>query len=202
MSDRYFKVGESTVDEIKRCFGGNELGVSYHDKEWGRQQHDDNMLFEMLTLEGAQAGLSWSTILNKREAYRKAFDNFDPYKVAQYDETKIEELMGDAGIVRNRLKINSTIINAKAFLLIIKEYGSFDSFIWSYVDNTPIVGHWETFRDMPTTTAISDRISKDLKKRGFKFIGSTIIYSFMQAVGMVNDHLKGCLVYKEMFGEE
>jgi DNA-3-methyladenine glycosylase I len=181
-----------------RCFGHTPLYAEYHDSEWGRPVHDDNKLFEMLILEGAQAGLSWETVLNKRENYRVAFDSFDPRKVALYDETKIAELMANAGIIRNRLKINAAVINAKWFLEIQEKYGSFDSFIWAYVDNNPIVGHWEKFGDMPVTTPISDKISKDLKKMGFKFVGSTIIYSFMQAVGMVNDHLKPCFVYEEM----
>jgi DNA-3-methyladenine glycosylase I len=160
--------------------------------------HDDNRLFEMLILEGAQAGLSWETVLNKRENYRAAFDGFDPRKVALYDDAKKAELLQNAGIIRNRLKINAAVINAKLFLEIQEKHGSFDRFIWAYVDNKPIVGHWEKFEDMPLTTAISDKISKDLKKMGFKFVGTTIIYSFMQAVGMVNDHLKPCFVYGEM----
>jgi DNA-3-methyladenine glycosylase I len=159
--------------------------------------HDDNKLFEMLILEGAQAGLSWETVLKKREAYRKAFDGFDPRKVALYDDAKIAGLMANAGIIRNRLKINAAVTNAKLFLDIVEKHGSFDKFIWAYVDDKPIVGHWASFEDMPATTPISDRISKDLKKMGFKFVGSTIVYSFMQAVGMVNDHLKPCFVYNQ-----
>ncbi|MCL2126561.1 MAG: DNA-3-methyladenine glycosylase I [Oscillospiraceae bacterium] len=186
------------MDEKTRCFGDSEIYIDYHDNEWGRPVHDDNRLFEMLILEGAQAGLSWITVLKKREAYREAFDGFDPRKVAAYDDAKIEALMANAGIIRNRLKINAAIINAKLFLQIMEQHGSFDDFIWSYVNHEPIVGHWERFEDMPLTTAISDKISKDLKKMGFKFVGSTIIYSFMQAVGMVNDHLKSCLVFDDM----
>ena len=186
------------MDEKTRCFGDSEIYIDYHDNEWGRPVHDDNRLFEMLILEGAQAGLSWITVLKKREAYREAFDGFDPRKVAAYDDAKIEALMANAGIIRNRLKINAAIINAKLFLQIMEQHGSFDDFIWSYVNHEPIVGHWERFEDMPLTTAISDKISKDLKKMGFKFVGSTIIYSFMQAVGMVNDHLKSCLVFSDM----
>ena len=186
------------MSEIFRCFGNTPLYADYHDNEWGRPVHDDSKLFEMLILEGAQAGLSWETVLKKREAYREAFDGFDPRKVALYDDAKIALLMANAGIIRNRLKINAAVINAKLFLEIAEKHGSFDKFIWDYVDNKPIVGHWEKFEDMPITTPISDRISKDLKKMGFKFVGSTIIYSFMQAVGMVNDHLKPCFVYKEM----
>jgi len=170
----------------------------YHDNEWGRPVHDDVKLFEMLTLEGAQAGLSWETVLRKREAYREAFDGFDPHKVALYGDEKKEELMANPGIIRNRLKINSTVKNAGLFLTIAEKYGSFDAFIWGYVDNETVVGSYDSFEGMPVTTPVSDRISKDLKKMGFKFVGSTIIYSFMQAVGMVNDHLKECFVYREM----
>ena len=186
------------MDEKIRCFGDSEIYIDYHDNEWGRSVHDDIRLFEMLILEGAQAGLSWITVLKKREAYREAFDGFDPHKVAAYDAAKVETLMANAGIVRNRLKINSAIINAKLFLQIMEQYGSFDAFIWGYVNNEPIVGHWERFEDMPLTTAVSDKISKDLKKMGFKFVGSTIIYSFMQAVGMANDHLMTCCVFDEI----
>ena len=186
------------MSEKFRCFGSTPLYEAYHDNEWGRPVHDDRKLFEMLILEGAQAGLSWETVLKKRENYKAAFDDFDPRKVALYDDVKIAELMANAGIIRNRLKINAAVINAKLFLDIIEKHGSFDSFIWAYVDNTPVVGQWESFEDMPLTTPISDRISKDLKKMGFKFVGSTIIYSFMQAVGMVNDHLKKCHIYKEL----
>ncbi|MCL1976187.1 MAG: DNA-3-methyladenine glycosylase I [Firmicutes bacterium] len=185
------------MDEKIRCFGSTPLYAAYHDNEWGRPVHDDDKLFEMLILEGAQAGLSWETVLKKRDAYRVAFDGFDPKKVALYDDTKIEELMANAGIIRNRLKINSAITNAQLFLNLVEQHGSFDKYIWSYVNNTPIIGHWEKYEDMPLTTPISDRISKDLKKMGFKFVGSTIIYSFMQAVGMVSDHLTKCFVYKE-----
>lgn len=155
----------------------------------------------MLILEGAQAGLSWITVLKKREAYREAFDGFDPNKVARYGDAKIEELMANAGIIRNRLKINAAVINAGLFVEIAREQGSFDHFIWSYVDHTPVIGNWEKFENIPVTTPISDRISKDLKKMGFKFVGSTIIYSFMQAVGMVNDHLRSCCVYEEILKE-
>ena len=188
------------MNEIFRCFGDHlDVYTDYHDNEWGRPVHDDNKLFEMLILEGAQAGLSWETVLKKRGAYREAFDGFDPHKVALYDEAKKKELMANAGIIRNRLKINAAVINATLFLDIIEKHGSFDKFIWAYVDNEPIVGHWESFEVMPLTTPISNDLSKDLKKIGFKFVGTTIIYSFMQAVGMVNDHLKPCFVYKEMF---
>jgi DNA-3-methyladenine glycosylase I len=186
------------MSEQFRCFGHTPLYADYHDNEWGRPVHNDDKLFEMLILEGAQAGLSWETVLNKRENYWLAFDGFDPAKVALYDDAKKAELMANAGIIRNRLKINAAVINAKLFLDIQETHGSFDSFIWAYIDNKPIVGHWERFEDMPLTTSISDEISKDLKKMGFKFVGTTIIYSFMQAVCMVNDHLTPCFVYEEM----
>ena len=186
------------MKEKIRCFGNTQIYADYHDNEWGRPVHDDGKLFEMLILEGMQAGLSWSTVLNKREAFRKAFDGFDPEKVALYDNAKIEKLMANEGIIRNRLKINAAVTNARLFLEITKTHGSFDKFIWGYVNYTPVVGHWKNFGEMPVTTAISDKISKDLKKMGFKFVGSTIIYSFMQAVGMVNDHLTECFVYEEL----
>lgn len=187
------------MSEKKRCpwAGSSEIYCDYHDNEWGIPVHDDRKLFEMLTLEGAQAGLSWLTVLKKREEYRRAFDGFDPAKVALYDDEKRQELLSNAGIIRNRLKINSAITNAKLFLEIQAQYGSFDKFIWQYVDNKPIVGGWERLEDAPITTSISDEISKDLKKMGFKFVGSTIIYSFMQAVGMVNDHIRSCCAFRE-----
>lgn len=184
----------------KRCewCGDLPIYVAYHDNEWGRPVHDDRTLFEFLILEGAQAGLSWITVLKKRENYRAAFDNFEPAKVALYDDKKIAELLNNEGIIRNRLKVNSAVINAKLFLEIAKTHGSFDKFIWKYVGGKPINGNREKLEDIPATTAISDKISKDLKKLGFKFVGSTIIYSFMQATGMVNDHVKDCFVYKEL----
>ena len=181
-----------------RCFGDTPLYIDYHDNEWGRTIHDDNKLFEMLILEGAQAGLSWITVLKKREAYRDAFDGFDPQKVALYSDIKIEELMKNEGIIRNRLKINASVNNAKLFLEIIEKHGSFNEFIWGYVDHKPIIGHWDKIEDIPATSPISDKISKDLKKMGFKFVGSTIIYSFMQSVGMVNDHFAGCFLYDKL----
>jgi len=181
-----------------RCFGDTPIYIDYHDNEWGRPVHDDRKLFEMLILEGAQAGLSWITVLKKREAYREAFDGFNPSKVALYGDAKIEKLMANEGIIRNRLKIGAAVTNAKLFLEVAQKHGSFDMFIWDYVDHKPVIGHWERFEDMPITTPISDKISKDLKKMGFKFVGSTIIYSFMQATGMVNDHLKSCCVYEEI----
>ena len=185
------------MSEKVRCAwaGNTQIYIDYHDNEWGRPQHNDDRLFEMLILETMQAGLSWITILKKREAFRAAFDGFHPEQVARYDDKKVEELMANEGIIRNRLKINAAIANARAFLAVQARYGSFDKMIWSYVDNTPIVGHWETQADLPARTALSDRISKDLKKLGFKFVGSTTIYAFMQAIGMVNDHVAGCYLY-------
>lgn len=167
--------------------------IAYHDREWGVPRHDDRVLFEFLILEGAQAGLSWETILNKRENYRKAFANFNPAKVAKFDRRHVERLMNDAGIVRNRLKIESTIINARAFLRVQKEFGSFDAYLWRFVpDRKPIVNKWKSTKEIPPRTAESDALSKDLKKRGFKFVGTTICYAMMQAIGMVNDHLIAC----------
>ncbi len=185
-------------DDVKRCsWATTDLYKEYHDKEWGKPAHDDNKLFEMLILEGMQAGLSWITILNKRDAFREAFDNFDYKKIALYDDSKIEELMQDKGIIRNRAKINSAVINAKRFIKIQEQYGSFDSFIWSYVDNKPICNHFCNESEIPSKTPLSDQISKDLKKLGFKFVGSTIIYAYMQAIGIVNDHVKNCFLYEE-----
>lgn len=172
--------------------GTEQIYIDYHDKEWGIPLHDDRRLFEMLILEGMQAGLSWITVLKKREDFRRAFDNFDAEKIAKYTDKKIEQLMQNEKIIRNRRKITAAIGNAKAFLEIQKEFGSFDKFIWSYVNNKPIINHCETMSDVPANTPLSDKISKDLKKRGFNFVGTTIIYSFMQAVGMVDDHLTSC----------
>lgn len=181
---------------IQRCsWATTDLYKEYHDHEWRKPVHDENKLFEMLILEGMQAGLSWLTILNKREAFRIAFDNFDCKKVALYDDAKIEKLMQNSRIVRNRLKIKSAITNAQQFIKIQESYGSFDSFIWSYVDGKPILNQFQTETDIPARTALSDQISKDLKKLGFKFVGSTIIYAYMQAIGIVNDHVKGCHLY-------
>lgn len=182
-----------------RCSWTGELPIyiDYHDNEWGRPVHDDNKLFEMLILEGMQAGLTWITVLKKREAFREAFDGFDPNQVALYGEDKIQELLTNKGIIRNRLKVNAAVTNAKAFLDIQEKYGSFDQFIWAYVDHTPIQNHWEKMEEIPATTPLSDQISKDLKKMGFKFVGSTIVYAFMQATGMVNDHVTNCFVYQE-----
>jgi DNA-3-methyladenine glycosylase I len=188
------------MSEKTRCSwaGDSPIYVDYHDNEWGRPVHDDGKLFEMLILEGAQAGLSWITVLKKREAYRKAFDSFDPEKIVHYGDAKIQELMANEGIIRNRLKINAAITNAKLFLEMVEKHGSFDKFIWNYVDGKPITGHLEKIEDVPASTPLSDKISKDLKKLGFKFVGSTIIYAFMQATGMVNDHVTDCFVYKEL----
>jgi DNA-3-methyladenine glycosylase I len=172
--------------------GSDPLYVRYHDEEWGRPVHDDRKLFEMLILEGAQAGLSWITILRKRPAYRKAFDRFDPRKVARYDARKKRALVANPGIVRNRLKIDAAVTNARAFLRVQEEFGSFDAYIWQFVGGAPKVNRPKSMRDLPARTAESDAMSRDLQKRGFKFAGSTICYAFMQAVGMVNDHLVTC----------
>lgn len=180
--------------EPNRCSWStkDQLYKDYHDNEWGVPQHDDTRLFEMINLEGAQAGLSWYTVLTKRENYRKAFDNWDAKKIAKYTDKKIESLMADAGIIRNRLKINGTVLNAKAFLEVQKEFGSFDKYIWSFVGGEPIINHFKSLSELPAKTAISDAMSKDLLKRGFKFVGSTICYAFMQATGMVDDHVADC----------
>ena len=171
------------------------LYIKYHDEEWGIPVHDDRKLFEMLILEGAQAGLSWITILRKRENYRKAFNNFEAKKIAQYDSKKVKQLLQNEGIVRNRLKIAATIQNAKCFLAVQKEFGSFDKYIWQFVNGKPIINNRKTLKDIPAMTKESDVMSKDLKKRGFKFVGSTICYAFIQAVGMVNDHTTDCFRY-------
>jgi DNA-3-methyladenine glycosylase I len=185
--------------DLKRCWWAqSELMIPYHDKEWGVPVHDDRLLFEFLILEGAQAGLSWSTILNKRENYRKAFDNFDPHKVAAYDARKIKSLLNDPGIVRNRLKINAAVQNAEAMLAAQKEFGTFDKYLWSFVGGKPVQNRRKTFKEVPARTAESDAMSKDLLKRGFKFVGSTICYALMQAVGMVNDHTVDCFRYREL----
>ena len=184
----------------KRCAwsGTDPLYIAYHDEEWGVPVHDDRVLFEFLVLEGAQAGLSWSTILRKRDAYRRAFDRFDPQKVARYDKRKVAALLADAGIVRNRAKIASAIKNAKAFLDIQAEFGSFDAYQWRFVDGRPIQNHRRAIGDIPARTAQSDAMSKDLKSRGFSFVGSTIVYAHMQAVGMVNDHVVACFRHREV----
>lgn len=171
------------------------LYVDYHDKEWGVPVHDDRVLFEFLTLEGAQAGLSWLTILKRREGYRKAFANFDVKKVAQFNQEKIEQLLQDEGIIRNRLKVESTVTNAKHFLEIQKEFGSFDNYVWGFVGGKPMKNHWKSLKDIPAASKEAKALSKDLLKRGFKFVGPTIMYAFMQAVGMVDDHTCDCFKY-------
>jgi DNA-3-methyladenine glycosylase I len=187
------------LDARQRCtWATTTQMMAYHDAEWGVPQHDDCVLFEFLILEGAQAGLSWSTILAKRDAYRKAFNGFDPRRVAKYDAKKIKQLMADPGIVRNRLKIAAAVQNARAFLAVQKESGSFDKYIWQFVGGAPMDGKRKSSKDVPARTTESDAMSKDLLKRGFKFVGPTICYAFMQAVGMVNDHLVGCYRYKEV----
>jgi DNA-3-methyladenine glycosylase I len=190
---------EFDLEKIRCPWGGTDpLYVAYHDKEWGDPLHDDRKLFELLILEGAQAGLSWLTILRKRENYRKAFNRFDPRKIARYDSRKVRQLLSDPGIVRNRLKIAATIENAKAFLVTQKECGTFDAYIWQFVGGTPKVNRWKSLKQIPASTAESDAMSKDLKKRGFTFVGSTICYAFMQATGMVNDHLVGCFRHRQL----
>lgn len=182
---------------MKRCSWcvGNELYEKYHDEEWGVLVHDDRKLFEFLVLEGAQAGLSWITVLKKRENYRDVCDNFDYNKIVNYDEKKIEKLLQNEGIIRNRLKINSVVKNAKVFLKIQKEFGSFDNYIWSFTNYKQIKNNFKSIKEIPVKTDISDKISKDLKKRGMSFVGSTIIYAFMQAVGIVNDHTQDCFKF-------
>jgi DNA-3-methyladenine glycosylase I len=183
----------------RRCdWARDDLNIAYHDSEWGVPLHDDRALFEMLILEGAQAGLSWSTILKKRPAYRAAFDNFDPRAVALYDDARIAALLANQGIVRNRLKIRAAVDNARAFLEVRKEAGSFDAYIWSFTGGRPLRNRWRSLAQVPARSGHSDAMSKDLAKRGFRFVGSTICYAFMQATGMVNDHLVGCFRYREI----
>ena len=182
-----------------RCaWARDELMVAYHDTEWGVPQHDDRVLFEFLILEGAQAGLSWSTILKKRENYRAAFSRFDARRVANYDDAKVAALLANPGIVRNRLKVASTILNARAFLAVQKEFGSFDAYVWSFVGGRPKQNRWPAIHRLPARTVESDAMSRDLLRRGFKFVGSTICYAFMQAVGMVNDHTTDCFRHREV----
>jgi DNA-3-methyladenine glycosylase I len=184
---------------LKRCgWAVGSLGQVYHDQEWGVPLHDDRLLFEFLCLEGAQAGLSWATILAKRENYRQAFDYFDVQRIAAYDKIKVDVLLTNAGIVRNRLKVNAAVTNARAFLAVQAEFGSFDTFIWRFVEGRSIQNQWTALSEIPAKTDISDQMSKALKARGFKFIGSTICYAFMQATGMVNDHLRDCFRYTEV----
>ncbi len=188
------------LSEKRRCAwaeGGNKLYIQYHDREWGVPVHEDRKQFEFLILEGAQAGLSWSTVLNKREGYRKAFADFDPVQVARFSEKRIEALIQNPDIIRNRLKITAAVSNARAFLAIQKEFGSFDAHIWAFVGDRPLQNRWKAMADIPATSPESDALSKDLKRRGLKFVGSTIMYAHMQAAGLVNDHLVSCFRYRE-----
>jgi DNA-3-methyladenine glycosylase I len=189
-------------DRKKRCAWAetHPLNLPYHDREWGKPLHQDRRLFEMLILEGAQAGLSWITILKKRERYREVFAGFDPQKVARFDKRKVARLLEDEGIIRNRLKIAASIKNARAFLAIQKEFGSFDRFIWDFVDGKPIVGRFKTMAEVPVSTDVSVAMSKELKRRGMTFVGPTIMYAYMQATGLVNDHLTSCFRYRELRG--
>ncbi|MBP3950858.1 DNA-3-methyladenine glycosylase I [Bacillus suaedae] len=184
---------------MARCdwVNSDPLYINYHDHEWGVPEYDDQKLFELLLLEGAQAGLSWYTVLKKRDNYRRLFDHFDPKKIAAYDEEKVQSLLKDSGIIRNKLKVRAAITNAKRYFSIEEEYGNFSNYIWSFVDGKPIVNHWQAMNEVPVTTEISDRMSKSLKKKGFKFVGPTICYAFMQASGMVHDHLTTCICYKK-----
>jgi len=177
---------------------GDELYEFYHDQEWGVPLHDERLLFEFLILETFQAGLSWITVLRKRESFRLAFDNFDYHRIAKYSDAKKESLLQDTGIIRNKLKVNAAVSNAQAFIKTQEEFGSFDSYIWSFVDHKPIKNKWKNYKDCPANTSLSDQISKELKKRGFKFVGSTVVYAFMQAIGMVNDHTTTCYRYHEV----
>ena len=180
--------------------GTRDLDVRYHDEEWGVPAHDDRTLFEFLVLEGAQAGLRWSTILAKREGYRRAFADFDPARVARFTSKRVARLLDNPAIVRNRLKVESTISNARAFLALQDEYGSFDTYLWALVAGEPIQNRWKRLADLPTRTPLSDALSKDLKRRGFRFVGSTIMYAFMQATGLVNDHVRSCFRYRQLGG--
>lgn len=192
-------MGASLGEQRVRChWASNEWNIPYHDQEWGVPVHDEHRLFEFLILEGAQAGLSWDTILRKRARYREVFDGFDPEKVARYDARKKKSLLGDAGIIRNRLKIDAAIGNARAFLKVREEFGSFDKYIWGFVGGAPKQNAWKTHKRVPASTKESETMSKDLQKRGFRFVGSTICYAFMQAVGLANDHLVSCFRYVEL----
>ena len=186
--------------KVKRCSwaDGDVLMADYHDQEWGVPLHDDRMLFEFLVLEGMQAGLSWAIVLRKRENFRKAFARFNPHRVAKFDGRKVRQLLKDAGIIRNRMKIEATLNNAKCFLEVRKEFGTFDKYIWAFTNGKPIRNRFRAMKDIPGRTTISDQMSKDLKKRGFKFVGSTICYAHMQATGMVNDHLMSCFRYRQV----
>ena len=186
------------IDRARCTWAKNELNIPYHDEEWGVPVHDEHTWFEFLILEGAQAGLSWDTILKKRARYREVFDGFDPEKVVRYDKKKVRELLGDAGIIRNRLKIEATVGNARAFLKVQEEFGTFDAYIWDFVGGRPKQNAWKTHKRVPVTTGESDAMSKDLRKRGFRFVGSTICYALMQATGLVNDHLVSCFRYADL----
>lgn len=188
-----------SADSLRRCSWaqGSELERDYHDNEWGVPVHDDRRLFEFITLEGAQAGLSWSTVLKKRENYRALFDQFDVEKIARYNKRKINQLLKNPGIIRNRLKVNATVTNARSFISIQDEFGSFDAFVWRFTDGKPIRNRWKTVQQVPARTELSDSLSKELRKRGFSFVGSTICYAFMQATGMVNDHTVDCYRYHQ-----
>jgi DNA-3-methyladenine glycosylase I len=187
-----------STPKIRCPWPGDEMMIRYHDTEWGVPVHDDRLLFEYLILEGAQAGLSWNTVLKKRENYRAAFDNFDAAKIARYGDKKIAELLGNAGIIRNRLKIHATIQNAKSFLKVQEEFGSFDKYLWQFTNGRPVINRRKSMKEVPTRTEISDAVSKDLLQREFKFVGSTICYALMQATGMVNDHLVPCFRHKQL----
>jgi DNA-3-methyladenine glycosylase I len=194
--------GPQAGETLPRCrWAATPLSIAYHDREWGVPLHDDRALFEFLILEGAQAGLSWETVLAKRQRYRAVFDGFDPSKIARYGERKVARLLADPGIIRNRLKIAAAVRNARAFLAVQREHGSFDAYVWAFVGGSPIRNRWRTPDDVPARTAESDALSRDLSRRGFSFVGSTICYAFMQAVGMVNDHLTTCYRYRELRAE-
>uniref|UniRef100_I2Q1L2 DNA-3-methyladenine glycosylase I n=1 Tax=Desulfovibrio sp. U5L TaxID=596152 RepID=I2Q1L2_9BACT len=190
------------ADAKIRCpwCGDHPLYVRYHDEEWGTPLHDDRALFELLILEGAQAGLSWLTVLSRREGYRQAYEGFDPVRVAAFDAARMAALAGDARIVRNRAKIAASVKNAQAFLAVKEAFGSFDAYLWRFVDGRPVVGNWDDLSRVPATTPLSEQVSRDLKARGFGFVGPTIVYAFMQATGLVNDHLTGCFRYRELTG--
>jgi DNA-3-methyladenine glycosylase I len=195
------RIGPKQERKVQRCgWARTELSIAYHDKEWGVPVHSDRALFEFLILEGAQAGLSWETILKKRENFRMAFDDFDPRAVAVYEARKVESLLNDSGIIRNRRKIEAAVKNARAFLATEEEFGSFDTYIWRFVDGKPIINRWRDGSRIPTTTSASDALAADLKARGFAFVGSTTVYAHMQAIGMVNDHLVGCFRWKQLGG--
>ncbi|MDQ7007374.1 MAG: DNA-3-methyladenine glycosylase I [Acidobacteriota bacterium] len=194
---------EARSGETPRCpwCGRDPVYVAYHDREWGVPVHDDRKLFEFLVLEGAQAGLSWLTILKRREGYRRAYRGFDPRKVARFGASSVRRLLADTGIIRNRLKIEASISNARAFLKVQEEWGSFDAYIWSFVDGRPLQNRWRNVSELPASTPLSETISRDLKRRGFRFVGPTIVYAHMQATGMVNDHLVSCFRYRQLKGE-